>query len=190
MLPRENPFASHRIDALPYGLRGGSWRELIGQFEGLGRRAAVVGPRGSGKTAFLHSFGERIRDRLGVNAVYVRADRQDPPRNPSEMLLLLDGTERMGCLARRRTLAACSRAWGILFALHRPTGATPLYRTATSPDLLYDLAAQLATGRSGKISRETLDRLFLRHGGNLREVFCDLYDRYADSAPSTPNRPA
>ena len=58
--PADNPFASHRIEALPYRGLAVSGGGLGSRVDELGGRAAIVGPKGSGKTTLLEELGGQL----------------------------------------------------------------------------------------------------------------------------------
>lgn len=196
---RDNPFATHRLEALAYRLPGGTtWEGLLDRFEGLGRRAALVGPEGRGKTTLLEQLGVRLEGRgLRLRRVTLRRGERRPPREVERRLLegagpgdllLVDGAQELGWWPWRRLERAARRAGGLLVTRHRPGRLPTLLRCETSPELLEDLVAELLGGRHrlpGDLPSE-LDRMYQRHGGDLRAALQELYDRWAGLAPSPP----
>ena len=140
-------------------------------------RAALVGPHGHGKTTLLEELAPRLTARgFRVRTVTLRQEerRVDWKRlrglGPDD-ILFLDGIELLDRLAWLRVRFRCRRAGGLIITSHRPGRLPTLLECGTTPELLAGLVREL-TG-------EELDtgELFARHGGNLRLVFWNLYDR-------------
>lgn len=181
---RDNPFAVQRLHALPYRLEGTTWGALLARFEALGRRAAVVAPHGHGKTTFLDAFLPRLAG-LRIRRVALhdgerrlsRAHRQALFRDPSpEDLLVVDGAEQLGRLAGLHLAWKARAAAGLLVTTHRPGRLPTLHECRTSPELLAGLLRELAGEAAARVGAE---ELYARHGGDLREAFFELYDRWA-----------
>ena len=70
----ENPFRVQRLAGLAYRLEGTTWEALLARWDALGRRAALVGPEGRGKSTLLAELGERLaeRDGMRLRAVVLR----------------------------------------------------------------------------------------------------------------------
>jgi hypothetical protein len=81
---------------------------------------------------------------------------------------------------------AARGAAGLVTTLHRPGRWPTWLACAPSPELFAALVEELCrdTGNPGLITRGELDRLFARHGGNVRAALGALYDRWA--AGDTP----
>lgn len=178
MRARDNPFASHRVEALPYRLPEGlTWDELLARLAALRFRAALVGPHGRGKTTLLEELARRLTARgFRVRTVTLRQDerRIDWKRLRglgAEDVLLLDGAELLGRIAWLRVRFRCRRAGGLIVTSHRPGLLPTLLECTTSPELLADLVREL-TGEELEVGE-----LFARHGGNVRMAFWEMYDR-------------
>ena len=178
MRARDNPFASHRVERLRYRLpQGLTWDALLERLADLRHRAALVGPHGRGKTTLLEELAPRLTARgFRVRTVTLRQDerRVDWKRFRglgADDVLCLDGAELLGRLAWLRVRLSCRRAGGLIVTSHRPGLLPTLLECDTTPELLAGLVREL-TG-------EELDtgELFVRHGGNLRMVFWEMYDR-------------
>ncbi len=189
MRARDNPFASHRLHAMAYRPRGATWDALLARLETLGRRAAVVGPEGSGKTTFLEQLAPRLRER-GFSAHLLRVGPDHPPLAADGLaalaaglgagdFVLLDGAERLGVLAWRRFERATRGAGGLVLAAHAPGRLPTLLETATDPGLLWELVEELTGWPPAR--RAECDALFALHRGDLRKVFRALYDRCAQA---------
>lgn len=186
MKARENPFATWRLERLPFHFNGTDWRALLDDFDRLGRRAAVVGPHGSGKTTLLEQFADEWSSRgrslrwLSLTAEECSfgpggARRALTPIAPHE-LIILDGAEQLSRWPWFWFRLLARRAGGLLISTHAPGRLPTLYQCRTNPELLRTLTAQLIDQAVAPAESE-MDALWTRHRGNLREAFRELYDR-------------
>jgi hypothetical protein len=186
MTARGNPFASHRIEALPFVFPPGhDWPSILSALEAGGWRGAIVGPCGTGKTQFIGELAPRLKARgfrpilRTLRAESTLAEKQaliaEAGKLSAPDFLLLDGAEQ---LATRHWLSlhgAARSCAGCIITLHR-TGRLPtLLETASSPALLAALVETLCDARLPEGEAELLLR---RHLGNLRECLRELYDRW------------
>jgi hypothetical protein len=187
MRARDNPFRSERVLSLRYRL-GGSWHELLARFEREGRRAAIVGPHGSGKTTLMEDLAPRLRE-AGFTLRPLRLDTETPRFEPGFLdrffasivpgdVILFDGAEQLGAVAWHRFERQSRAAAGLLVTTHRPGRLPTLIETSTTPELLETLVAQIL-GEAASELRPLMPGLFDRHRGNLRDVLRELYDRFA-----------
>lgn len=186
MRARDNPFRSQRLRALSYQLDGSTWADLLRRFEELGRRAALVGPRGHGKSTLLGALCARL-ERRGLSPLRVTLRLED--RHPGERLapllarldasslLVVDSFDLLSRRARRRTLRAAQGAAGALVTRHTAGDLPTLFVCRTSPDLLRRLVESLRGPRPAA-GEPPPGALFERHGGNLRRALGELYDHY------------
>jgi len=197
---RDNPFAAQRIDRLPWrppaGGPGGdecSLDDLLARFAALGHRAALVGPKGRGKTTLLETLGRRLEAQgLTVRRLVVTPHRR-PPRAELHRflaapgrrdLLLLDGYDHLTSWTRHHLHRAASRAAGLLVAAHHPRRLPVLLHCTSTPALLRELIDELLSGREAPVPMPSAEELYRRHAGNLRLALRELYDRWA-GRPST-----
>jgi hypothetical protein len=182
--PRDNPFRSERIDALPYRPQGWTWDELLTRLESLSNRAAVVGPHGSGKTALLALLIPRLEARgFACRAHRLRRSDRDVPQDmlsglTERHILVLDGADLLGWLAWRRVRRAARGAGGLIVACHRPGLLPTLVECTTSGELLATLVRELHPGGVAGLA-DSLPALFRKHGGDLRAALRELYDACA-----------
>ena len=186
--PRRNPFRSARIDALRFRLDEG-WEALWARFEALGRRASLVGPEGSGKTALLLEIEARLaRQGFRVRRLQLKREQRRPDarawraalraRGP-RTVVSVDGAEQLSRWRWHRLARATRRAGGLIVTSHHPGLLPTLHHHHTSPALLADLVAELAGQDTATALRAELERLFAEHHGNLRDCLRALYDRAA-----------
>lgn len=188
--PADNPFASHRVEGLPFRQNGLSRESLLRRLVELGGWAAIVGPEGSGKTTLL----EELACVLSADPVLVRysGDCRHPSRtaraqlpNPvtSSHAVLLDGVEQLGPFGLRRLFFAVRDASFVIATLHRPRVLPTLIECRPDPSLLVELVEELAPNEAPALG-PGLDHLFKRHDGNIRLCFRELYDVYAGRSNS------
>lgn len=186
MKPRDNPFASHRIEALAFRLPAGlTWDAFLARCAAAKWRGAIVGPHGSGKTALLEQLVPRLRE-CGFRPHVFRVHAETPAAEKAALLarvrpmrapdfLLLDGAEQFSTREWLTLYSAASPLAGCLITVHRTSRLPTLLETKTSPALLAELAAEL-TGEP--LPEPEAAALHKRHLGNLRECLRALYDRY------------
>ena len=181
----DNPFASHRVDALPYRGHEGSWSDLEHRIDALGGRAAIVGPKGSGKTTLLEELSRRLDQPTTLVHIqgseprpYRTAIRQLPNPVTSAHTILIDSAGQLGPLAWRHFLNRTRPAHRLVATLHQPGRLPTLVDCTTDPDLLRELVHELAPEEAATLD-PTLDDLFNRHNGNIRSCLRELYDVYA-----------
>lgn len=180
MRARDNPFASHHIDALEFRPQGTSWDALLTRLDGLGGRGAIVGPHGSGKTTLLEALGARL-SRQGFRTKMLRLEGWGRPGEEYARFLpgdavLVDGLDRLGALAWFRLRRRACRASVLVATSHREERLPTLHRCGTSAALLANLVASLAGGTPAHhlgLARA----LHQRHGGDVRAALRELYDR-------------
>jgi len=183
--PADNPFASHRIEGLPYRYNELGLTAIRQRLEEMGGRSAIVGPKGSGKTTLLEELasavpGEPVLLRIEGSCRHPwRATRAQLPRPvTSNHVVLVDGAEQLGRLGWHLLLRATRPARILVATLHRPGRLPTLIECRTEPTLLRSLVEELVPSEAAALA-PSLERLFQRHGGDIRLCFRELYDVYA-----------
>lgn len=179
----DNPFRTSRILSVRYRFLEGGWDDLLGRLAALGHRAAIVGPKGRGKTTLLEDLAPRLSER-GFTPHPLRLDEESPRFEPGFLsrfcaglgprdAVLLDGAEQMGRWAWMRFRWGTRRAGALVVTAHRPGLLPTLIECRTTPALLEGIARELAgDGIDG-------GDVFTRHGGDLRLALRELYDSNA-----------
>jgi len=190
MRARDNPFSVERVHAIRFRPQGTTFAGMTARLKALNYRAAIVGPDGSGKTTLLEDLQRAfIQENIKARMVFVNdtSPLSDPAcrRLLSELtrdeFLLLDGADLIPrsawSLLKRHTI---SHAYGLVITSHRPGLLPTLIECTTSLTLLQDIAGELNPS-DRPIPVESLDALFYRHRGNLRDCLRELYDLCAQS---------
>lgn len=188
MRAADNPFRVQRLHSLAFRPQGIDWPALMHRLNGLGRRAAIVGPEGTGKTTLLRELGGRLKQQgYRTRWLQVGRDRRLPRRALAEAttdlgardVVLFDGAghllpPRWWWLRRR-----CRDAGGLIITAHFGRRLPVLLRTRTDAALLCSLIAELLPDVSPAHWPADPQALLHRHGGNVREALFELYDRFA-----------
>lgn len=191
--PPGNPFATRftRPGAMPPLDRRGRPLDvaaLAARLQAL-PGAAIVGPHGHGKTTLLVAIAAAwAADGLPVALVRVRGWADALPalatiaRAGADALVCIDGWESLG--PGRWPLRQAARLLGrtLVVTSHGPAGLPVLHSCDTSHELLHAIVGRLPD-HGGRIDAADVMAAFARHGGDLRESLCDLYDRYERAAP-------
>jgi hypothetical protein len=187
MRPRDNPFATEKIETLPFRLPTGlTWEGFLDRCATAKWRGAIVGPHGSGKTTLLEQLAPRVKTR-GFTPHLFRFRAESPIAEKLALLkrvrdlrapdlLLLDGAEQFTTREWLTLHSAASAMAGCIITLHRTSRLPTLLETQTSPALLIELAAELTGNRLSTAEATVLHK---RHFGNMRECLRSLYDQHA-----------
>jgi energy-coupling factor transporter ATP-binding protein EcfA2 len=189
----DNPFRVQRLARLAYRLEGTTWEALLARWDALGRRAALVGPEGRGKSTLLAELGGLLVERDGVRlraVVLRRGERRLPRAERARLLdgveardlLLVDGAQELASWEWRRLCEASRDAGGLLVTSHRAGLLPTLHECRTTPELLDDLLAELLRGERDEslvVPIAEAAAMFARHHGNLRDALLAAYDHCA-----------
>jgi hypothetical protein len=183
----DNPFATcwTRPGALTFRFDDGqSAAHLVTRLAKQGWRGAIVGPHGSGKSTLLETLKPAIvAAGYGVRSITLRNRQRRLPADclPAvrPAILIVDGYEQLGWLARRRLQCDCRRAnVGLVITSHFATSLPTLIRLAPSRRLVQQLVADLTLHVSATVKAADVVASHACHGSNVREIFFDLYDRH------------
>jgi hypothetical protein len=203
---RDNPFASHRQESLPYRIDSAAWpgdpppadvdldtgiAHLLQQLDALGGRGAIVAPKGHGKTTLLDAITQSLqrRGRAPLRLRFFDAYRRlaaddwaviDNAR--ADDLLIIDGAEQLGRLAWWRIRRRLHRRTRLIITTHAPGLLPTLLVCGTSAELLRNLIGELLPDHDVPLS--LAESLHARHGGNLRLALREMYDRWATDGPA------
>lgn len=184
-----NPFSSRHIESLLYSPTTLIWDEIMERLSSLNNRAVIVGREGTGKTTLLEEIGKKLK-LSGYEILYYRLDQKDQKpisyfiKNLEKNLLkkyaiLLDGPDKMSYFSWKLCCLKTRKAGAFIATSHKPGYFPILLTTNTSPELLHKLICQLLKNKD-MISLAEIQRLFDFHKGNIRLIFRELYDKWAD----------
>ena len=149
----ENPFRTSRLLALP-----AHWdvspETLLARWHNSGRRGALVGPHGTGKTTRMRALATRL-EAEGWRIVWVQwhgdgtttpADWRSTLRDAdARTVVCLDGSENLGLWSIYRLFRSSRRIGGLLATLHRRSPFIPtLVRHTPDAAVFAAHAARLA----------------------------------------------
>jgi predicted NACHT family NTPase len=187
---RENPFAAHRLEGLPFEFpEGDSWEQLLVRLELQGWHGAIIGAHGSGKTTLLEQLAPRLAARgFAPNLVTLRGE--SPAGDKQRLLnearsmrapdfLLIDGAEQLTTRQWLPLKVAMQKCAGYLVTLHWASRLPVVFASEPSPALLDALVYRLC---DAWLPEGEAELLFSRHRGNVRECLRELYDRWAGGA--------
>lgn len=181
MLARENPFRSDRIESLRYEMPVAEWDDLFARFQAHGRRGALVGPEGVGKTTLLEDLAPHLH-RMGLRPQFIRLNRHRADwktlRNglsggaTETDAVLLDGAEQLSGLQWLFFKWQTRQAGAVIVTSH-VTGFLPTLRVCPPCEKLFgDFAFRLSGYACAGIDPVAV---FRAHRGNMREAFRTLY---------------
>ena len=137
----------------------------------------IVGPHGSGKSTLLLSL---LND-YGKSGEHVRylffndQNRHFPSDRtfPKDQRLLVDGFEQLPLKDR---LGLLFRSQRLVLTVHRPVWFVPvLYRTQPQFSVFVQIVRQMAPDL---LEESVLRTVYDQSGGNFRNAFFELYDRW------------
>ncbi len=186
MKARENPFRTGRVLRVRYRMRGQSLEGLLHRLRQLGYRAAIVGPKGTGKTTLLEDL-EPALGALGFEVKRLRLDDRTKrfPRGflsrffgelTGRDMILFDGAEQMNLFAWHRFKVRSKIARGLVITSHLPGLLPTLRECSTCAELLNEIITELV-GADPETTRAAAVALYQRHNGNLRDALREMYDR-------------
>lgn len=194
MNARENPFATDRIEQLlvfnPEWC-GTTWSEIDTQWQKLGRRASLTGRHGAGKTTFIDAWQKRLHQnghqtvRLFLNREChtLQSNHWNSLKNCSGKIILLDGEEQLGWLARRKFYQYSKHAKGLLVSRHSQGKLPPLLDFHPDIQTVEHCIQKIAPDHFGQLSPHLAD-WWQQHDGNIRHILLRCYDTLRAETPS------
>jgi hypothetical protein len=153
------------------------------------RMAQIVGPHGSGKTTLLAAL-EQVFMSLHIPVIQAtlhEGERKLPANfkvdgNNRNTVFFLDGYEQLSFFSQLKLrFQPWHRTSGLLLTTHTPARGIPvLYEMAPSFVRLQKIVHSLTRGTSFTVDDQRLQDVFVRHHGNFRNVFFELYDEWTD----------
>ena len=186
-----NPFASHRTrpGAIQFQFPdGASVESLLARLRDNDYRGQIVGPHGSGKSTLLATFLPVLEAHgVDVRSIALHDGQRRLPTDflrtasgQSPLMLVVDGYEQLSYYSRAKLRWRCwQQGLGVLVTTHAKVAGLPvLISLVPTPTLMKELLDQLLAGDDSSDLQQQAGISFHCHGGNLREVWFDLYDRY------------
>jgi GTPase SAR1 family protein len=183
---KENPFASSKIESLSFRFPAGmSWESLLKKLDELRWTASFVGGNGSGKTTLIEQLLPRLEER-GFQPVVIRLSAETSMREKDRLpekirdvvapqFLIIDGAEQLSTRHWLPVRGAASKAAGFIVTVHRSSRLPVALELETNVKLFEALVTELC---GGKLPEDESHNIFLRHRGNIRDCFRELYDRW------------
>ncbi len=148
----------------------------------------IVGPHGSGKSTLVASLlRESQFDSIEVRHLVCRSGLKEimtlqTGSTVQPQLLVIDGFEQFGWLARAAIQQFCRKQrMLLLITSHKSIAGLPvLARLSPSSEKFVELAGRLQAQTGSRLTVNDAEALqvFVECGGNMREGFMSLYDRY------------
>ncbi|HEY0074951.1 MAG TPA: hypothetical protein VGB77_12680 [Abditibacteriaceae bacterium] len=173
-----------RLDAIEPDL---TLKELLTRWEIQGRRGALIGPHGGGKTTLLEDLATPLIA-CGYQLLNLHLSREKRQFSPedwhclqnatSQTVILFDGAEQLNYFDWMRFKYLSKKASGVLITSHRAGLLPTLLECRTSPQLLQEILHQIL-GNDATLWDVECEALWTRHQGDLRLAVREIYDFYA-----------
>jgi hypothetical protein len=186
----DNPFSTRhtRPGAIPFLFPpGDSATQVIDRLRANHWWGEIIGPHGSGKSTLLCALIPEIH-RAGRGTLLIElhdgqrrlgVDLGREVGRKLDSVVIVDGYEQLALVNRWRLKRFCRRqGQGLVVTSHRTAGLPLVFRTEATPRLAEEIVRRLLQGLPATVDAAELERIFLRHRGNLREVLFELYDWY------------
>lgn len=180
----DNPFATDRVErVLAYRPEwmGTSWEEIDNRWQQCGRRAALVGPHGVGKTTFIDAWIRRFSDQQ-ILRLFLNREKPTLTENSwlaltdvQTKLVVLDGEEQLGWYQRRKFYQMTAEAKGLLVSRHRVGKLPLLMKFNSNIEILHLCVKELAPDYYEQLNPD-LSRWWKVYRGNIREILLRCYD--------------
>jgi hypothetical protein len=188
----ENPFASERLERLPFQFPAGdTWEALLARLEAHRWRGAIVGPPGSGKTTLLQQLVTHLENKGYRPLAFTFRPEQNLSERQSTLnqitsvkatsvkapaFLLVDGAEQLTTRQWLSVTTAGATCTGLVITQHRGGRLPTIHSCEPNPALLDTLVLELT---EAWLPEGEAGRLLSRYYGNVRNCLRDLHDRYA-----------
>jgi ATPase family associated with various cellular activities (AAA) len=183
----ENPFASERLERLPFRFpEGDSWDACLSRLAAQRWRGAIVGPPGSGKTTLLEQLVPHLEAKgfqpkiFTFRPEHTLAEKQATlsqiPGLRAPDFLLVDGADQLPTRNWLSVTTAGAMCAGLVITQHRGGRLPTVHACEPNAALLDALVVELT---EAWLPEGEASRLLARYYGNVRECFRDLHDRYA-----------
>lgn len=183
----DNPFSTTKVErtlGFDPQLNGTSWEAIESRWLELGKRAALIGPHGAGKTTFIDAFAKRLHARgveiyrlfLNTEASIISSDQWHELSNCQGKVVILDGEEQLSFLQRRRFYKLTHSATGVLISRHSKGKLPSLLDFTPRMETLEHCVKMLAPAHYEQLA-PSLDHWWIVHRGNIREILLRCYDR-------------
>lgn len=191
MKARENPLRVEKVLQVRFHLEAIetdlTLENLVRRWENWGRRGALVGPHGHGKTTLLEDLADYF-EKQGEKILFLRLSRENRRFSRQEWqqiqsfsadsIVLFDGAEQLSRLDWARFKRHSQRARGVVITSHRSGLLPTLLECRTSPQLLRDILHQIAGNDAARWDVEC-EAIWQHHRGDLRLALREIYDFYA-----------
>jgi hypothetical protein len=181
---RDNPFRTSRLLALPVHWGHTPPETLLARWHAAGRRGALVGTHGTGKTTRMRALAARLATE-GWTIIWMQW-HDDGTTTPADWratlraagprdIVCLDGSENLGLLGAYRLHRYTRRAGGVLATRHRRSFLLPTLATYAPDAALF--AAHAAS--LDPEAREAALSAYAQTGQNAHEAFRLMYLDYS-----------
>jgi len=183
----DNPFATEHLHRLSFRFVGCTMWDLMQRCDACGGRGIIVGPQGSGKTTLLTQLHTFLRDQ-GWQVICCRyspitfSQRIVVPSAGVRWAALIDSANGLTQKQWNHLVRITRSADRVILAQHRSGRWPTLYECRTSVELLWELFDELAEPVNDSV-RYWNERLFHKYEGNLRMVFREWYELWAEEHP-------
>lgn len=189
-LAERNPFATRSVrpGIIPYRfVNGSSVAGLIESLRHQNWQGEIVGPHGSGKSTLIQSLIQGLRGMgRSERLITLHSGESRLPVSGADLQtwgadtqVIIDGYEQLGGWTRTLINRVCSRqGCGLLVASHETVGLPLLVQTSPSLEVIQEIVRDIQPCTPLRVFDRDVELSFHRHGGNVREVFFELYDLY------------